>query len=128
MPKPYRIILVEDEPVLAELLERLVRRRYPDAEVTTYWSGQDALDAYTRTGADALLVDRGVPGVDGLTITAMLRAQGDPVPIIGMSGDPAFRDRYLAAGASAFLSGSELFDQVIGLLEQLLSAPREDHG
>ena len=125
MAEQYRIIIVEDEPTLAELLVRLIMRHYPTALVTTFWSGQEALEAYMQQGADLLMIDRGVPGMDGLTMTQLLRQQGDAVPIIGMSGEPAFRDPYLAAGANAFLSGSELFEQIEAVLERLLpkSAP-----
>jgi CheY-like chemotaxis protein len=126
MPERYRIIVVEDEPALAELLERLIKRRYPMALVTTFWSGQEALEAYRQQGADLLMVDRGVPGMDGLTMTRMLRQQGDAVPIIGMSGEPAVRDSYLAAGANAFLSGTELFERIDTVLEQLLPKPAPD--
>lgn len=123
MAAQYRIIIVEDEAALAELLERLIKRRYPTALVTTFWSGQEALEAYTQQGADLLMVDRGVPGMDGITMTQILRDQGDDVPIIGMSGEPAFREPYLAAGANAFLSGSELFEQIETVLERLLPGP-----
>jgi len=127
MAERHRIIIVEDEPALAELLVRLIMRHYPTALVTTFWSGQEALEAYTQQGADLLMVDRGVPGMDGLAMTQMLRQQGDAVPIIGMSGEPAFRDPYLAAGANVFLSSSELFEQIEAVLERLLpkSAPGE---
>ncbi len=127
MAQQYRIIIVEDEPTLAELLVRLIMRHYPTAQVTTFWSGQEALEAYTQQGADLLMIDRGVPGMDGLAMTQLLRQQGDDVLIIGMSGEPAFRDSYLAAGANAFLSGNELFEQIDAVLDLLLpkSAPGE---
>jgi DNA-binding response OmpR family regulator len=120
MQKPYHIMLVEDEPALAELLTRLILRRYPTATFQTYWSGRQALEAYARSGADLLIVDRGVSDIDGVALTRTLRERGDLVPIIGMSGNPLYREPYLAAGASEFVSGSQVYDQMPALLERLL--------
>jgi CheY-like chemotaxis protein len=122
MAETYRVIVVEDDPALAALLERLLRRRYPRMRVGTYWSGQEALVAYEQQGADLLLVDHGVPHLDGLTLTKRLRARGDGVPIIGISGDPSLRHQYLAAGATAFVSGQEVFEQIIALIEPFVPA------
>lgn len=116
----YRIMVIEDEPALSELLVRLILRRSPTAIIQAYWSGREALEAYDSTGADLLLIDRGVPGIDGITLTLLLRARGDRVPIIGMSGDPTYREPFMDAGATEFVSGSKLYDQMVGLLQRLL--------
>lgn len=120
MAETYHVIVVEDDPSLAALLERLLLRRYPQMRVATYWSGQEALLAYEQQGANLLLVDHGVPQLDGLTLTKRLRARGDGVPIIGISGDPSMRDQYLAAGANAFVSGLDVFERIVALIEPLV--------
>lgn len=126
MAETYRVIVVEDDPSLAALLERLLLRRYPRMHVRTYWSGQDALAAYEQQGADLLLVDHGVPQMDGLTLTKQLRARGDGVPIIGISGDPSMRDQFLAAGATAFVGGQDVFAHIVALVEPLVPANVND--
>ena len=126
MTETYRVIVVEDDPSLAVLLERLLQRRYPRIDVATYWSGQEALVAYDLQKANVLLVDHGVAHLDGLTLTKQLRARGDSVPIIGISGDPSMRDHFLAAGATAFVGGQNVFTHIIALIEPLLPAQVND--
>jgi CheY-like chemotaxis protein len=120
MQQSYTIIIAEDDAALATMLTRLILRRYPTAVVQTFGNGQDALDAYDHTGADLLFVNYGMPDLDGLTMTRLLRARGDTVPIIGMSGNPLLHDEYLAAGAMAFVSGATLLDDLSSLLQRFL--------
>jgi CheY-like chemotaxis protein len=120
MQHAYRIIIAEDDGILASLLTRLILRRYPTAVIQAFGNGQDALDAYDQAGVDLLFVNHGMPGMDGLTMIRILRARGDSVPMIGMSGNPRHHDAYLAAGAMAFVEGGDLITQLSGLLQRFL--------
>jgi CheY-like chemotaxis protein len=71
--RPNRIIIGEDKPALAKVLERRIMRPSPTALVTTFCSGQATLAAYTQQEADLFMVDREVPGMDGLTMPQVLR-------------------------------------------------------
>jgi CheY-like chemotaxis protein len=119
----YQIIIADDDTTLAALFARLILRCYPTSVVRTFANGQDALDNYDQTGADLLLINHGMPRMDGPTLIRIVRARGDPVPVIGTSGDPEVRDAYIAAGATAFLSGTEFLDGLGALLGQLLPRP-----
>jgi CheY-like chemotaxis protein len=120
MQDSYRIIIAEDDGILASLLTRLILRRYPTAVVQAFGNGQDALDAYDQAGADLLFVNHRMPGMDGPTMIRILRARSDSVPIIGMSGNPWLHDTYIAAGAMEFVEGWELIDQLSSLLQRFL--------
>ena len=120
MQQSYTIIIAEDDAALATMLTRLILRRYPTAVVRTFGNGQDALDAYDHAGADLLFVNHEMPGLDGPTLIRLLRARGDTVPIIGMSGNPGLRDVYRIAGAMAFVSGATLLDHLSSLLRRFL--------
>ena len=122
MQQSYTIIIAEDDAALATMLTRLILRRYPTAVVRTFGNGQDALDAYDHAGADLLFVNHGMPDLDGLTMTRLLRTRGDTVPIIGMSGNPGLRDVYRIAGAMAFVSGAALLNHLSSLLRRFLPA------
>jgi DNA-binding NtrC family response regulator len=128
MQHAYRIIIAEDDGILASLLTRLILRRYPTAVVQAFGNGQDALAAYDQDGADLLFVNHRMPGMDGPTLIRILRVRGDSVPIIGMSGNPWLHDAYMAAGAMAFVEGWDLIDQLSALLQRFLPAtPRSGH-
>ena len=120
MHHAYRIIIAEDDGILATLLVRLILRRYPTAVIQAFGNGQDAVAAYDQAGADLLFVNHGMPGMDGPTMIRMLRARGDSVPIIGMSGNPWLHDEYIAAGAMVFVEGWELIEQLSALLQRFL--------
>jgi DNA-binding NtrC family response regulator len=124
MHHAYRIIIAEDDAALASLLVRLILRRYPTAEIQAFGNGQDALDAYDQAGADLLFVNYRMPDMDGPTMIRILRARGDSVPMIGMSGNPWLHDAYIAAGAMAFVEGCELNEQLSALLRRFLSPTR----
>ena len=128
MQQPYTIIIAEDDAALATMLTRLILRRYPTAVVRTFGNGQDALDAYDHAGADLLFVNHGMPGMDGPTMIRILRARGDIVPIIGMSGNPWLHDEYMAAGAMVFVESVDLIGQIAALLQRFLPpTPRSVH-
>ncbi len=122
---PYRIIIAEDDDSLASLLTRLILRGYPTAVVRAFGNGQDALAAYDQAGADLLFVNHGMPVMDGPTMIRILRARGDSVPMIGISGNPGLHDENMAAGATAFFAGAEVLTQLSALLRRFVPpAPR----
>ena len=116
----YQIIIAEDEQILAALLTRLILRHYSTASIQTFGNGLEAFAAYDAAGADLLLVDHGIPGMDGPTLVRTVRARGDSVPIIGMSGDSSVQDAYLAAGATAFIDAANMIAQLPMLLSHFL--------
>jgi DNA-binding NarL/FixJ family response regulator len=129
MHNAYRIIIAEDDELVTSLLIRLILRRYPVAVIQAFGNGRAALAAYDQAGADLLLVNHGMPGMDGPTMIRILRARGDSVPIIGMSGNPWLHDEYMAAGAMAFVESVDLIAQLGALLHRFLpSTPHSgDH-
>jgi len=73
------ILLVEDEPAIAEPLVYLLRRE--GFEVTAAADGGDALARFNRTGADLVLLDLMLPVLPGTEVARRIRAVSD-VPII----------------------------------------------
>ena len=117
---PYQIIIVEDERAMADMLMRTIRRQVPRIAVQTFVTGQAALTAYDQVGADLLVVNYGLPDMVGSALIRRLRARGDPVPVIGISGDPGNEAEHLAAGADVFLSGRDVLHQMVLLLRHFL--------
>ena len=82
----YKIALLDDEPVqLNETqaqVERLLKEEGLDAAVMVYHSAF-AMPAPTF---DAYLLDISMPGVDGLSLAARIRAAGSVVPIVFITG------------------------------------------
>jgi two-component system, cell cycle response regulator DivK len=116
------ILLVEDnEPSRDALGRRLERRGF---RVAVAVDGQDAVTrAHTET-PDLILMDLGLPGIDGWEATRQLK--NDPmtrhIPIIVLSAHVMLADRNksLAAGADDFDCKPVIFDQLLSKIDRLL--------
>ena len=68
---PFRILVVEDDPSAAEFVVKGLRQDgYTVESVTT---GPDALHMATSEHFDAIILDRNLPGLDGLSVLRALR-------------------------------------------------------
>jgi PAS domain S-box-containing protein len=88
-----RVLVVEDDPVGQLLVARQLERL--GHEVVVVASGQEALDRFGAGDADLILMDRHMPGVDGLEATRRIRAtaRGRRVPILAMTAAASIEDR-----------------------------------
>src|SRR5262249_45132391 len=98
-----RVLLVDDEPIVRELVRSLLGRL--DLDVTEAGDGQEALMLFGARTFDAVLLDGEMPGMDGLETVRAIRAaggRGASLPVIAMTAhsSPEDRARYLAAGMS----------------------------
>jgi CheY-like chemotaxis protein len=78
--------------------------------------GMSAVAAATGETFDVILVDYSMPGLNGPTVTKMLRAHHPGMHIIGMSLDDR-RNEFLEAGADAFILKPFDMDKIIMLLK-----------
>jgi len=80
LPGPARILIVDDEPAIRRFLRAgLSSQGYIVSECET---GQPAIDTARRRGADLIVLDLGLPDIDGTEIIARIRGAGSMVPII----------------------------------------------
>jgi CheY-like chemotaxis protein len=78
-----RILIVDDNPVVQEVLKQFLMRGY-QVEVAT--NASQALAAVVQKSPDAILLDVRMPGVDGLGLLKSLRGMGVETPIFVMTG------------------------------------------
>ncbi|RZS33869.1 DNA-binding response OmpR family regulator [Herbihabitans rhizosphaerae] len=74
------VLLAEDDSAIADPLSRALRREGYDVLVVA--EGHAALEAATGTGVDLLVLDLGLPGMDGLDVCRRLRAAGHGLPVL----------------------------------------------
>lgn len=70
---PRRVLIVDDEPDMLRLLDRIVQREFPQTQVLTATCGHEAIDLLSRH-PDVVLLDLLLPDVSGLEVLAALRA------------------------------------------------------
>jgi two-component system response regulator QseB len=119
-----RILLIEDDADLAELLDRVLTDE--GYAVTRAGDGHTGLHLALPGPVDALFVDRGLPAVEGLDLIARLRSRGVRTPILVLSARKTTEDRVegLDAGAEDYLTKpfelTELLARVRALLRRHL--------
>lgn len=74
-----RVLLAEDDPAISEPLARALRREGYEVDVSS--DGPAALEA-ARSGPDLLVLDLGLPGMDGLEVCRRIRAEGISLPVL----------------------------------------------
>jgi DNA-binding response OmpR family regulator len=97
-----RVLVVEDDEDIAQALQRSLRLEGYD--VRTSFDGEHALDDARSFVPDLVLLDLGLPGLDGLEVAKRMRADGD-VPILMLTARDALESRVegLDAGADDYL-------------------------
>lgn len=117
-----RILVVEDDAQTAAYLLRGLSESGHVVDVAV--SGPDGL-ALAREGIhDALVVDRRLPGFDGVELVSRLRAGGSRTPVLMLSAQSSTEQRVqgLRAGCDDYLAKPYAFVEVLARLEGLLRA------
>jgi len=115
-----RILLIEDDLSVADYISKGLRENH--YEVDHVADGSEALERAVGGGFDALVVDRMLPGVDGLSIIQRLRESGDKTPALILSALGAVDDRVngLRAGGDDYLVKPFAFAELLARLEAIL--------
>ena len=103
---PRRILVVEDNADVAEMLSELLH--LSGHEVTVVTSGDEVLDALRRRPVDIVLCDLGIPGMNGYEVARAVRADAAlrATPLVALTGygQPEDRRRTAEAGFDAHLT------------------------
>ena len=112
------ILVVDDDRSLRDALRRALSVSGYEVEVAE--GGQHGLTQIAALGPDAVVLDVGMPDIDGLDVCRRLRAAGNRVPVLMLTARDAIEDRIdgLDAGADDYLV--KPFD--VGELEARLRA------
>jgi two-component system response regulator MprA len=98
-----RVLIVEDDTDIADVLRRSLRNE--GYEVRTSGDGAEALDIAAGFMPDLVVLDLGLPGMDGIEVCRHLRSDGD-VPILMLTARSETEDRVegLDSGADDYLA------------------------
>ena len=120
-----RVLLIEDDAkIAADVAEELSLRGFA---VTVAETGTQGLESATIAAFDVMVVDRLLPGLDGLALIEQLRRQGDRTPVLVLSALSAVDDRVggLKAGGDDYLTKPFAMEELAARLEALLRRPIE---
>jgi two-component system response regulator QseB len=121
---PARILLVEDDARLARMLEQLLTAEGYDTVLAR--DGQRALHEGLTQEFDAIVLDRGLPVIEGLDVLTRLRNRGVLAPALVLSalGNPADRVEGLDRGAEDYLGKPFDLDELLARIRALLRRNR----
>lgn len=113
------LVIEDDETAAAYMIKGLAENGYV---VDRAGNGRDGLFMATGGGYDALIVDRMLPGLDGIAVIQALRAAGLTAPVLILSalGQVDDRVRGLRAGADDYLIKPFAFSELLARIEALL--------
>jgi DNA-binding response OmpR family regulator len=99
------VLVVEDDAVLADGLSRVLGGHGMVVEVVGDGAQADVLLQRAGPGAEVVVLDIGLPGIDGLEVVRRLRARGSQVPVLLLTARDAIEDRVrgLELGADDYL-------------------------
>jgi CheY-like chemotaxis protein len=122
-----KLLYVEDDPETRMVLEKLLRRKYPDLQVFAAGNGQEGLDLFHLHHPDFVITDITMPVMNGIEMSAAIKTTAPEVIIIAVTAHT--NGEYLSQakdlGITQYLMKpiqfKELFAAVEGALREIAS-------
>src|SRR5688500_12563852 len=118
--RPTRVLVVEDDADIAQVLQRSLRLE--GYEVRIAGDGEAALSHYPEFAPDLMILDLGLPKLDGVEVARRLRDGGEDLPILMLTARDALDARVqgLDSGADDYLVKPFERDELLARLRALL--------
>lgn len=115
---PANICIIDDDEDFVRFLSEYLGVR--NSRCTTYASAEELLKSNSLSAYDFFIIDLGLPGIDGVDLTTMVRGQSSAGILVasGRLGPDAFNSA-LAAGADMFVNKPLRFDQVYHAIQSI---------
>jgi DNA-binding response OmpR family regulator len=120
-----RILVIEDEHKIAHAIKKGLEQEHYAVDVA--YSGTDGFDLACAETYDLVILDLLLPGMDGMTLCAQLRAQHNHTPILMLTAKSQLADKLagLNCGADDYLTKPFSFEELLARMRALLRRPRE---
>jgi CheY-like chemotaxis protein len=124
MTKPPRILIVDDEPMIRDLLSQALE--IMGHSVETCSSGRKAVESVEAGNFDLVMMDVGLPDITGFEAMASIKAKSPQTPVILISGNSADQSKAeaLAKGASAYVVKPIRLEDLAGTIQGTLDSSR----
>ncbi len=119
-----KVVVAEDDRTSSEFIRRGLNQQGHSVE--SVFDGRDALTFCLYNSCDVLVLDRMMPGMDGLSVAKALRASGRTVPILFLTsmGDVEDRVEGLMAGGDDYLVKPFHFSELLARITVLARRPQ----
>ena len=125
-----RILVVDDEPSISELLAMALR--YEGFEIATAADGRECLELYGSFRPDLIVLDVMMPGLDGFAVAERLAEQRSKVPIVFLTARDTTEDkvRGLTLGGDDYVTKPFSVEELVARIRSILrrTGASEDEG
>lgn len=117
---PLKVLVVDDEPSIAQLLQMALR--YDGWDVRVASNGAEAVQLADEFTPDVMVLDIMLPDFDGMQVLSRLRSAGDPVPVLFLTALGSVDDRVkgLTAGGDDYMVKPFSIEELIARLRALV--------
>ncbi|MCW2935459.1 MAG: DNA-binding response regulator [Actinomycetia bacterium] len=124
--RAIRVLLAEDQAMIREALAALLSFEDDIEVVAQVGRGDEVVDAAARSAPDVALLDIEMPGMDGLTAAAALRASSPATKIVILTtfGRPGYLRRAMESGVSGFIVKDSPADKLAQTIRKVLDGQR----
>ncbi|MGR3547575.1 MAG: response regulator transcription factor [Roseovarius sp.] len=125
-PKPIRIVIVDDHPMVAEGIQSILES-YDDVEIlATLGNGQAIIDRVEALSPDVILLDLNMPGLGGLTTTEIIleKRPDTRILILSMHDSPEYISSALSHGAAGYVLKDVPTDEIKRAIDAVMSGQR----
>ena len=122
-----RVLIVDDEKRLAYSLGQALQLEFPECQVDTANSGEEALSSLADKSYDLIIADVRMPGVSGMELIKGVKYFDAEVPIILMTGygSESIRLEAAALGVDHYIDKPFDLDELLSTVSQLLCGQGE---
>lgn len=120
-----RVLVVEDEPKIARAIRKGLEQEAFAVDICM--DGDEGLRYALDEPYDVIILDRMLPGMDGVTVCKELRAAGNQTPVLFLTAKDKVADRVdgLNAGADDYLIKPFAFEELLARVRTLLRRPSQ---
>ena len=128
MSTPTKILVVDDEPYITDLLGAALR--FEGFAVETAGTGGDAMALAERGRHDLVLLDVMLPDVDGTEVCRRLRERGNRTPVLFLTARDATEDKVggLTAGGDDYVTKPFSLDELVARIHAVLRRTTPSYG
>lgn len=121
-PNPIRIVLAEDHGMMRDGLRALIRKEEGMRIVGEAETGTQAIDYAQRLGPHLMILDIGLPEVNGIDATRLILKEHPHIKIIGLSmhADRSLVGEMLKAGACGYVPKDCAYEELIEAIHQAM--------